>query len=424
MNNRFIYTLIFILSISFSNINAQNRDYTSDTLSMGSFYTNDIFYSMSEGEVANIPRAGWDIAFYTSKFSAGIIINEGNNVELFAYPNGDIDSWASIDTTGMSTWNKLSNNPNSWEDGAFNRNATGHPDYGWCIYNSITHSLTGDSLFLIVSPEAGLKKLWIVKKVSVDNIYHIKYADIDGSNEQTVEIDVNPYVDKNFIYFSLNTNEVIDREPSEDWDLLFTKYTDKTMDNSGNMVDYLVTGATSNINRYANKFYPVADDFVDWSSSPFDSLKNVVGYNWKAFSMATYEWTVEDSTTFFIMNQAGDVYKLVFTFWEGMSTGVFGLNKELIQLSAVEDNIEDSHSFTVYPNPATNVVNIAINNETAFNGNILITDMSGRLIYSSDIGNSVSNAPFSVNISNFVKGLYFITLQGNGVKETRKLIVR
>jgi len=44
---------------------------------MGPGYANDIYYSMDEGQIANIPRAGWDIAFYTCAISAGIIINEG-----------------------------------------------------------------------------------------------------------------------------------------------------------------------------------------------------------------------------------------------------------------------------------------------------------------------------------------------------------
>jgi len=70
------------------------------------------------------------------------------------------------------------------------RNATGHPDYGWGVYNTVTHNVTGDSIYVIkVGNE--LKKLWIIKKVSINNIYHIRYANLDGSNEQIIELDIN-----------------------------------------------------------------------------------------------------------------------------------------------------------------------------------------------------------------------------------------
>nr|MBC8319275.1 T9SS type A sorting domain-containing protein [Bacteroidota bacterium] len=273
-------------------------------------------------------------------------------------------------------------------------------------------------------PQVGLKKLWIVDKISVNNIYHIKYADLDGLNEISSEIDVKPYIAKNFIYFSLTSNEVIDREPSENWELLFTRYIDFTFDNTGTPVEYLVAGATSNIDQYANKFYPVANDYEDWSAKPFDSLKNVVGYNWKNFSMATFEWVVEDSTAFFIMNDAGDVYKLVFTLWEGSSTGVFAFNKELISLSFIGNDTKKQHFVSIYPNPASEFVNININNEILFDGKIIMTDLSGRIVYNSTISNSVGNTSVAININDFTKGIYFITLQSNDTRETHKLVVQ
>jgi len=423
MKKIILYTTIFILSISFLSVNAQFREYSSDTLSMDPFYALDIFYSMSEGEITSVAREGWDIAFYTSAFSAGIIINEGSGVQLFNYPIGDTSDWDNIDTTGLQAWIPIYNNPEYWEEGAFNKNATGHPDYGWGIYNMVTHSLTGDSLYIINLPDVGYKKLWIVNKISTLNVYNIRYADLDGSNEQLVEIDIKPYTDKNFIYYSMSSDAVVDREPDSDWDLLFTKYIDFTEDNSGNMVEYLVTGATSNINHYANKFSPVGDDFVNWASQPFDSLKNVVGYNWKDYGGPSTGWIVEDSTAFFIMDKQGDVFKLVFTYWEGMMTGTFAFNKEQIHVSSIEDSKSVINTLAVYPNPASDMVNISVAGEHEFIGNIKITDFSGRIVHSSDIGKS-DGSKVSVNTGNFVKGLYFITLYCDDFKATQKLILK
>ncbi|NOY50539.1 MAG: T9SS type A sorting domain-containing protein [Chlorobi bacterium] len=419
MNNKITPIIIAFLATVSISLNAQNRELVNDTLSMSPAYAMDVFYSMADGEVASVAREGWDIAFYTNAFSAGIIINEGNGTQLYSYPNSDTAGWATFDTVGMTSWKSLSNSNESWEDGAFNKNATGHPDYGWGIYNPVTHGLTGDSLYLINVPGVGFKKLWMVDKVSVDNIYHIRYADVDGSNEMNVELALKPYVSKNFAYYSLAKDELLDREPDTDWDILFTKYIDLTPDNEGNMVEYLVTGATGNINRYANKFYPVAADYNDWSAKPFDSLKNTIGYDWKSFDMSTFSWVVDDSTAFFVMNQAGDVYKLVFTYWEGSSSGVFALQKELVQASFINDNIADASILSIYPNPATDVLNIKA--EKRLSGNLTISDISGRVVFNEYI---VDADFITVNISNLTKGLYSISIDDSKSHNSGKFIVK
>jgi len=422
MNIKYIH-IIVIFSFLSLNINAQSRNYTSDTLSMGPGYANDLFYSMSNGLISSEPRSGWELAFYTNAFSAGIIINEGVGVELYTYPNGDTSNWTSIDTTGISNWKRISNSPEYWEDGAFNRNALGHPDYGWGVYNMVTHGVTGDSLYIINVPALGMKKLWIVNKMSVDNIYNIKFADLDGSNEEVVALDIKPFADKNFAYYSMETNELKDREPAEEWDILFTKYIDLTYDNEGNPVEYLVTGATSNVDRYASKYNSVSDDYEDWSAKPFDSLKNVIGYNWKSFDMGIFQWTIEDSTAFFVMNDADDVYKLVFTFWEGSGSGVFGLSKELISVSFLNDELESSTSLELYPNPATDWVNIKLDTDVSQEGELVITDISGRVVYKETVRYN-SNANVRVETANLTKGLYLVIFNSSEHRKSAKFIVR
>lgn len=417
--NKTIYFLTFIVGMLFLNQSVFSNSQSSDTLIMNPGYTNDIFYSMSDGEVANITRSGWDIAFFTAPFSAGIIINEGNGVQLFSYPNGDTSAWASVDTTGLSTWTPVYNSPEYWEDGAFNRNALGHPDYGWGIYNMVTHSVIGDSLYIINTPEGGFKKLWIVKKVSVDNDYYIKYADLDGSNEVSTIVDVSPYVAKNFIYYSLSTGETIDREPEADWDLLFTKYIDLTETMSGEMAEYLVTGATSNVNTFAKKYAPVSPDYDDWTAQPLDSLKNTVGYNWKHFDMSTFSWVVDDSTVFFVKSHNDNIYKLVFTYWQGSSTGKFAFNNDLVSAAFIESYNTSDKQFSVYPNPATDILNISSSNNENFEGSIIMSDISGREVMRSSFTNSST-----INTSNLQIGIYFISIYNDSQMETHKIVVK
>lgn len=426
MNNKIIYTIIFIFTIGLSSISAQTQDKNSfEYLEMGSSYANDIFYSVADGEVLNIPRAGWDIAFFASAPSAGIIINEGSGAWLFIWPDGDINDWDDVDTSGLyNYWPIIYNSPESWEEGAFNKNSTGYPDCGWGLYDEDIFTFEGDSIYVIRTTTGAYKKICIIDKNTTDNIYNIKYADLDGWDEQTVEIDMNPFVGKNFAYYSLATNELFNREPSAEWDILFTKYIDITYDVYGDPHEYLVTGATSNVNREANKFHPVPNDYEDYSALPFETRKNVIGYNWKNFDFGSMSWECEDSTVFFVRNPDWHVYRLRFTFWQGASSGYFEFYNDAINVTGIENEFDRQQAMSVYPNPATEIVNVRINDEILSDGEIIISDISGRIVYNSTISKTVGNKVVSISTNNFVKGIYFLTLTGNDIKETQKLIIR
>ena len=218
-----IYQLVFVAIAIFLAASVSAQNLTEDRVVMGASYENDVFYSLEDGIVKESPRKNWDIAFGTGVFDATIITNGGAGVKLYAYPKGDITAWDDVDTTGLYQWKVLYNSPKSWfGEGAFNQNSTGGFDYGWGIYQqNNNHKVVGDSLFIIKTGDDYLK-LRIDEKDSKPNIYRFTFANLDGSNEIHRDIEMNPYTAKDFLYFSLANDEIQDREPTEDWDLLFT----------------------------------------------------------------------------------------------------------------------------------------------------------------------------------------------------------
>jgi hypothetical protein len=297
----------------------------SDSIAMSAGYVNEVYYSLANGVVQTSPRATWDIAFRTMKRSSSILINDGSGVVLYTYPKADTSGWASMDTTGLSSWKPMYNDPNDWENGAFSRNAKGHPDYGWSIYNDVTHNLTGDSLFVIKLRDGSFRKLWMVKKLSSADIYIFRYANIDGTNEKNVNEDVNAMLTTDFVGYSLQTNSRVDFEPQKSkWDILFTKY----MSVQSNGTPYLVTGVLSNDTVKTKKFYPVSLDYSDSGPGTWDSTRSSIGWNWKVFNMTTFTYNVVDSTVYFIKPVKGDIYKFYFTAFSGSTTGVVKFNLE------------------------------------------------------------------------------------------------
>ena len=88
--------LLLVIQNSYSQIN--------DSVYLLPSYTNQSFYNLDNGEIANVDNNNWDLAFSASGGGASIRINGQSGVVLYNYPNGDTSSWASLDTSGINNW--------------------------------------------------------------------------------------------------------------------------------------------------------------------------------------------------------------------------------------------------------------------------------------------------------------------------------
>lgn len=299
-----------------------------ETITLSNGYANDVYYSLTNGVVATVPRTNWDIAFMTGSRTSTIIINAGAGIKLYTYPDGNISDWANVTTAGLSSWKPMNNSDTTWSLGAFERNALGHPDYGWGIYNTVSHDVVGDSIFVIQLKDQSLRKLSITKKVSVENKYIFRFAGIDGSNQVIDTVDCNPYTSKNFIYYSFDTHNVIDREPSKDsWDFLVTKYIEMIPDGSGGRVPYPVIGVLTNSGIRSATLDNVDVTTTDYSSASFVSSVSEIGSDWKSYSMTLNQWTLKSNRVYFVRDRNMYIYKVVFTGFAGSGTGILEFEK-------------------------------------------------------------------------------------------------
>jgi len=193
-----IYTILIALLLS--NITIAQK--SAKTATTGAGYANDIYWSLKNGEVKSSPRSQWDIAFVTNAMDINILTNGGNGVVLYTYPLAKYsDGWATtLDITDIANWKPMYNSIEDWSEGAFVKNQLGHPDYGWGIYNSNSHDVVGDSIFIIKLADASYKKLAIVSKTA-SNTWNFKYADLDGQNEEIVSIANSNYTSMNFVHY-------------------------------------------------------------------------------------------------------------------------------------------------------------------------------------------------------------------------------
>jgi hypothetical protein len=84
-----------------------------------------------------------------------------------------------------------------------------------------------------------------------------------------------------------------------------------------------------------------------------------------------------------------------------------------------------TNSFNVYPNPATQNTNIAFNLIENNKVSLTVIDMLGNVVSVLAHENEFNkgNNTMSLNTANLANGIYYISLDVNGVKETKKLIV-
>jgi len=389
-----------------------------DSVQMGPSYANDIYYSLDDGVVSSVSRTNWDIGFHTTVWSATIITNGGAGVNLYTYPNADTTGWATVDTVGMAGWPVMYDSEENWEDGAFTRNATGHPDYGWGKYNPISHDVVGDSIYILKALDGTYKKIWVVKKNSANNKYFLRHANLDGSGDHTVELSINPYQNMNFVYYTLSNDSFVEREPdTASWDILFTKY----MAIQPNGTPYPVVGVYNNFEVYTNEFYPVGPDFTDYASMPFDSTKSPIGWEWKTFDMGSFTWTVADSTAFFVHTRKGNVYKLVFTKFEGSGTGNIVFTKELLT-SGISDRPK-GNSLVIYPNPVKDQMTVNFGKQLNSNAKISIFDITGRIIFSTEQQVNGQELTLRLPGTSSMEGIYLIKAEtSEGVFTSRFMV--
>lgn len=112
----------------------------------------------------------------------------------------------------------------------------------------------------------------------------------------------------------------------------------------------------------------------------------------------------------------------------GVATAYTNGNAFAIRLKmgnqASVNEIEGLTAVSVYPNPATSSTNVAIELNTESIVSVSVTDLSGKVVYSTDLGsvNGVQNV--AINTDSISNGAYLVNINVNGSTSTQKLIVR
>lgn len=87
-----------------------------------------------------------------------------------------------------------------------------------------------------------------------------------------------------------------------------------------------------------------------------------------------------------------------------------------------KDEVYNVSNVKVYPNPAKNMVNVSLNNVSGNNYSVSVRNIIGQVVYTNNFsvnGSAIEN----IDISNLNKGVYLVTVKGEGAEHTERLIV-
>ncbi len=382
----------------------------------GEGYANEVYYNFENEILKTVPRANWDIAFVGTQMSVSVLANNGAGVMLYTWPKGAAADWASVDTTGMN-WIPMYNSIEDWDYGAFNANTIPGDqfDYGWGKYSMITHKIVGDSIFIMKLPDDSYKKFIVKEKNAIQNVWTFQYADLDGQNDTTITLDAKQHQGTSFIQYSIGKNEVVEHEPTERWDLLFTRYFDYN-------IPYYVTGVLSNSGIKIQQVNGVSQpDFKDYDPVLFNDTISEIGSDWKSFSMASFTYVVDTSVVYFIQDTTGTdnaIWKLYFTDFSGSATGIYTFVKEKMNTTSVQSVTESN--VVVYPNPASNEINIIhdFKGDTEFT----VYNIAGQPVLKTRNFEGSGLNKQRLNISDLPVGMYTVRINsGNDIKTVKFL---
>ncbi len=410
------------ICVSLFSLNLYAQDI--DQISVGAGYTLQSYYDIESGEVTSIDNSSWDISFSTIGFQdASISINEsaslmGNELELYDLGNMDFDT--EIIESDLN--NRVFNSESNWSDGAFNfgRDESNFADFGWGMYNPSTMEVIGTKLFALKLRDDKLIKIKIESLSQTQ--YILKYANLDGTNLNSVVVDKANFWGKQRAYFSFESASVLDLEP-DNWDLLFTRYTSPVDDGEGNILNYMVTGVLSAAGveiAQADDIDPINVNASDFENN-FSNDSDVIGFDWKEINISTFQWNVILDRVYFVKTLEGNLFKLYFFDFEGSSTGISTIEKLELESSANENLFVDK-KIQVVPNPNNGSFTILNKSSLLDIKNAVIYDYAGRVVLK--LNKEQINGNNQLNIKDSLSpGLYFLKIELDNEIQTLRIII-
>lgn len=423
--------IILIAAAILPAVSAFSQNWVEDSVFVTS-YGKKIYYSLENGQVGDVPTNAHDLELSTKGFSATIRLNNagqtGVTTRLYSVVGDTTTFTAAWDTTGLADGSNAQfvrclDADSVWEQSAFEFGATGHPDYGWGTYNSTNHNLYGKKVFLFKSHTGEWKRVWIRNLMSMLGTYNIRIADFDGSNVEDITISKSGATDKAFVYYNFDTNTTTSPEPDKNtYDLVFGRYVNAKPGDS--YYGLGVTGVLLNEGVKAVEVKGLPAEDANYLNYTLSENISAIGDKYKALDYVTFQWFVYDSTSYFISDVNQNIWQIKFTKFGGTSNGLNKFMKRQVGFASAEE-FQTIPAIALFPNPATENLNLVYTATENSNMSVQIIDLAGRAVYAQNFASNAGLNTINLNVSQISNGgMYILRMTDGKTVRTEKIMIQ
>mgnify|MGYP005681859603 FL=1 len=385
-------------------------------VSMGAGYTSEVYYKLDTQTAITFQADSWDVAFLRNDdFNLSVRVNDGIDIKVFEVADTP-EQYGSVDVSNQNNWVELVNGNTNWEDGAFMQ---GSATFGFGEYNPATNHVEGTIIYVLQYDDGSYRKMIIEDYFGA---YTFKYATWDGStwsSDTTATVANTSNPDNRYNYYSLQNNQEVVAEPSEDnWDFVFRKYTSFINPPGQN---YVVSGALHNPNVTVAQNQETSD--ADPNGLDYLEEINTIGYDWKSF---TGTWNIDSDQKYYVKYDNNTVYRIYFTDFGGSASGdlsfVLQDVTDLLSFESVSENL----SFGMYPNPSLDgTVTIVYENKNtaAATNTIRVYAVNGAQVYKTTTLNNNGFFNQQLDLSFLDSGMYILQFDSGDTTISKKLIL-
>lgn len=285
----------------------QPGDLSEQTIAMGQYYTSQEYFDLGTNSVVGSNSKDiFDLRFSCADSNIFVRLNSAKFIRI-ANTN-DTVFFTVLDTTGQD-----------WFYDAASGNTDSIAIKDWYSVNG-SDTLFTHNVYIIDRGIDALGNVQGVRKVRFNayrnNKYYFEYANLDNSNYYKIEVEKQS--ERNYVAINLKSGETqLNLEPIKDeWDFVFTQYTDILTTSNNEDYPYLVTGVLLNPNNVLAAMDTTMDfdqitiaDVIDFE---FTKRENFIGYQWKLYDFDAGYYTVLTDNNYIIKDVAGYYYKLRF----------------------------------------------------------------------------------------------------------------
>ena len=385
-------------------------------VSMGAGYTSEVYYKLDTQTAITFQADSWDVAFLRNDdFNLSVRVNDGIDIKVFEVADTP-EQYGSVDVSNQNDWVELVNGNTNWEDGAFMQ---GSATFGFGEYNPATNHVEGTIVFVLQYDDGSYRKMIIEDYFGA---YTFKYATWGGStwsSDTTATVANTSNPDNRYNYYSLQNNQELIAEPSEDnWDFVFRKYTSFINPPGQN---YVVSGALHNPNVTVAQNQETSD--ADPNGLDYLEEINTIGYDWKSF---TGTWNIDSDQKYYVKYENNTVYRMYFTDFGGSASGDLSFVLQDVTDLLGFESISENLSFGMYPNPSLDGdITIVFENKSiiAATNTIRIYAVNGAQVYKTTTLNNNGFFTQQLDLSFLDSGMYVLQFESGDTTISKKLIL-